>query len=110
MCRTREVNERKLMAIEDNLGLRYVPTAPLSSQDDRVHSSWINQVLDEIEASHTTWSEKNELYCRIESLLVSNSQKDTQIYKLSREDKLKEDQIMNLRKRIKSLYDRGYKQ
>ena len=50
LTKIREVlrTKNKLMAIEDNLGLGDVPTAPLSSQDDRVYSRRINQVLDEI--------------------------------------------------------------
>ena len=98
------------MANEDNPGLGDVPTAPLTSLDVRDYSSRINQVLDDIEASHTTWSEKYELYRKIESLLASNSQKDTQIDKLSRAHRLKEQQNMNLGTRIKSLYERGNKQ
>ena len=91
------------MANEDNPGLGYVPTAPLTSLDVRVYSSRINQVLDDIEASHTTWSEKYELYRRIEILVESNCLKESQIDKLTRQQKFNVDDVKRLKTRITSL-------
>jgi len=56
-------------------------------------SQMMNQVLDEIESSHVTWSEKQELYQRIETLIDSNSMKDAQIDKLTRQKKLDVDDV-----------------
>ena len=91
------------MANEDNPGLGDVPTAPLTTSDVRVYSSRINQVLDDIEASHTTWSGKYELYRRIEILVESNCLKETQIDKLTRQQKFNFDDVKRLKTRITSL-------
>ena len=56
-------------------------------------SQMMNRVLDEIESSHVTWSEKQELYKRIETLIDSNSMKDAQIDKLTRQKKLNVDDV-----------------
>ena len=80
------------MANEDNSRLWDVNTA-LSSNEGGDYSKWMNRVLDDIESSHVTWSEKQELYHRIETLVESNSLKDAQIDKLTRQQKLNVDDV-----------------
>ena len=70
-----------------------VSSWPSTEQMDSDLSQMMNRVLDEIESSHVTWSEKQELYLRIETLIDSNSMKDAQIDKLTRQKKLDVDDV-----------------